>query len=184
MGKSAIFIDEGYVAKILKDSFFSPAIDYAKFSQLLAHDNQILRTYYYTALPYKSKIPTPEEQKRFDNKQRFLDSLRRLNFFEVRLGKIQMAYDKFGRMFYRQKRVDALLTLDLVRLAMKQLIEEAIIVSGDSDFIPAIECAKEEGIQVQLVYEAEHLPSNDLLLTVDTRRELTPEDIDYARLEK
>jgi|GEM_PF-3888112 len=40
---------------------------------------------------------------------------------------------------YKQKRVDNLLTVDLTRAIWKDNISEAILIIGDSDFVPAVE---------------------------------------------
>lgn len=178
MARTAIFIDEGYLMKIL-DGFGRPKIDYGKFSVFLSEGEPILRVYYYTALPYRGKVPTPEEESRYQRKQGFLDALSRFDFYEVRCGKLKRFFDEEGKPVFQQKRVDTLMTCDMLRLAYKGRMDRAVIVTGDSDFIPAIQITKDEGVQIELVYAGErYLPSNDLLLLADTRRELTRNDID------
>ena len=54
--------------------------------------------------------------------------------------------------------MDILLGCDLVLLAAKQRIGKAILITGDSDFIPAIEVAKNEGVEIELVYDSAHHP--------------------------
>jgi len=46
---------------------------------------------------------------------------------------------------------DVWLSTDLVRLASKRQIDLAILVTGDSDFVPAIRAAREEGVEVRLL---------------------------------
>lgn len=58
MGKIAIFIDGAYLSKVLQGSFGSPQIDFSKLSSFLANGDQILRTYYYNCMPYKSLSPS------------------------------------------------------------------------------------------------------------------------------
>ena len=53
---------------------------------------------------------------------------------------------------YEQKRVDVLLAVDLVRLSSKQQIQRAVLVAGDSDFLPAVTVAKDEGVQIQVIH--------------------------------
>jgi len=48
--------------------------------------------------------------------------------------------------------VDILLGVDLMRLAAKGQISDAVIVAGDSDFVPAIRAAKDEGVLIRLVH--------------------------------
>ena len=180
--RTAIFIDEGYLVKVLQ-GFGYPKINYGTFSAFLSRGEPILRVYYYTALPYLSKVPTPEEKTRYEKKQGFLDKLSRFDFYEVRCGKLKRFYDEYGKPVYQQKRVDTLMTCDMLRLAYKARMDRAVIVTGDSDFIPAIQITKDEGVQIELVYAGErYLPSNDLLLLADTRRELTQSDFDFCKL--
>ena len=182
MGKIAIFIDGAYLSKVLKESFASPQIDFSKLSSRLADGDPILRTYYYNCMPYKSQTPSKGDIERYNNMQRFVTSLERLDRYAVRLGKLEYrGRNTAGAPIFQQKRVDILLGCDLVLLAAKQRIEKAILVTGDSDFIPAIETAKNEGVEIELVYDKAHHPHNSLTLIADVRKELTQADIDAIK---
>lgn len=50
----------------------------------------------------------------------------------------------------RQKGVDIKIGLDIASLAYKRLVNQIVLVSGDSDFVPAAELARREGIDVIL----------------------------------
>jgi uncharacterized LabA/DUF88 family protein len=52
---------------------------------------------------------------------------------------------------FTQKRVDMKIGLDVAWLASKQIVDRLILVTGDSDFIPAMKFARREGTQVVLV---------------------------------
>jgi len=93
----------------------------------------------------------------------FVFTLRRLPRFEVRLGKLSKIGDSFI-----QKRVDILMAVDLVRLSWGKQISKAILVTGDSDFVPAIEAAKDAGVLVQLFYSSSSI-HDELLSVVDER---------------
>lgn len=64
-----------------------------------------------------------------------------------------------------QKQVDILPAIDLLRLSYRSAITQAILVTGDSDFIPAIKIAKDEGVQVLLAHGSK--PHLSLLNEVD-----------------
>jgi uncharacterized LabA/DUF88 family protein len=98
-------------------------------------------------MPYRSYPPTPQEQQMYAGKQRFLGSLRSLDRFEVRLGHLL----KIGTGF-KQKGVDVLLSIDLTRLSWQEKIDKAILVTGDTDFIPAIREAKDASVITTLAY--------------------------------
>jgi hypothetical protein len=81
----AIFVDGGYLEKIIKNEFSEVPIDFSKLVEILVGGRELLRTYYYNCLPYQSNSPTPEESERFAKKERFFSYLRSLPRFSVRL---------------------------------------------------------------------------------------------------
>jgi uncharacterized LabA/DUF88 family protein len=87
--------------------------------------------------------------------------------------------DQQGHPKYEQKRVDILLGVDLVQLAAKQSIQEAILVAGDSDFIPAVVAAKSEGVLIRLYHGAK--PHSDLWQEADERIQFNQSIIDSVR---
>lgn len=146
--RAAIFIDGGYLARVLKDEFGEPRLAFDKLSDLLSGSGyERLRTYFYYCMPYHSDPPTSEEKERYSRAQGWISSLQRLPRFEVRLGKLA----KRG-MSFEQKRVDVLLSVDLVRMSWDHQIQKAVLVSGDSDFVPAVQAAKDAGVLVHLYY--------------------------------
>jgi uncharacterized LabA/DUF88 family protein len=146
LSKAAVFIDGGFFGKVLVDMKL-PQIDYAKFSDNLCGGNQRLRSYYYDCLPFRSEPPTPDEQLRYTQKQKFINRLLLSPRFEVRLGRLAKRYGGF-----QQKGVDVLFSVDVVRMSWAKQIERAILITGDSDFIPAVNAAKETGVIVELYY--------------------------------
>ena len=166
-GRVAIFIDGAYLDFVLRDEFQSRRINYQAFSELLAGDSDILRTYYYHCAAYQGNPPTEAERTRYSAQRSFFASLERLPRYTVKLGRLAVRYDWRGNRRYEQKQVDILLGVDLVQLAAKQNIQEAILVAGDSDFIPAIMAAKAEGVLVKLFHGAK--PHNELWRESDER---------------
>ena len=58
--------------------------------------------------------------------------------------------DASGNPIFIQKRVDIMLGVDMVQMAATQQISRAILLAGDSDFLPAIEVVKQYGVLVIL----------------------------------
>jgi uncharacterized LabA/DUF88 family protein len=177
MGQTAIFVDGGYFDRVSRDCG-SPRIDFGKLATELAKPDDLLRTYYYHCLPYMSPVPTPEEEERYAGKQRFFSALNRLNRFEVREGKLEFrGTDRdSARPIFEQKRVDIYLGVDLVLLSVKQKIHRAILITGDSDFLPAIRAAKNEGVLVHLYHgTGPQQPHRDLWEEADDRTVITPD---------
>ena len=151
--KSAIFIDGAHLNSIMKTHHGGVLLSYEKLAGHVAHGDDILRTYYYDSPPWQDNPPTPDQSARFAKRQKFFQSLRQLTKFEVREGRCARIWDKnASRWKYEQKRVDVLCSVDLVRLASKGKIERAVLVTGDSDFLPAVAVAKDEGVQIRLIH--------------------------------
>jgi uncharacterized LabA/DUF88 family protein len=61
--------------------------------------------------------------------------------------------------------------VDLALLAAKHQIADAAIIAGDSDFLPAIEAAKAEGVVIHLYHG--RFPHRDLVTAYDERTAIT-----------
>ncbi len=46
--------------------------------------------------------------------------------------------------------MDILIAIDMIRLALKNRIQQIILITGDSDFVPAVQYVKEERVIVHL----------------------------------
>jgi len=95
---------------------------------------------------------------------KFVYTLRKLPRFEVKLGRLGCVGGEFV-----QKRVDIALAVDLVRLSCERIIGKAVVVTGDSDFVPAIEAAKDAGVLMVLYYSPSSI-HDELLSAVDECR--------------
>lgn len=178
MDKSAVFIDGGYLDKVLKQEFDALRIDYLKLSEAAAEGTNRLRTYYYHCMPHQGDPPTREERQRYSSMDSFLHRLRQLPRFEIRLGKLARRGIEF-----EQKRVDVLLSVDLVRMSWDHQIQQAIIFSGDSDYVPAIMAAKDAGVLVKVYYHP-NSRHDELLQACDERTQITRELVERCQRTK
>jgi uncharacterized LabA/DUF88 family protein len=170
----AIFIDGGYFDATNRSECGGMKIDYAKLADKLANGVEILRTYYYNCLPYQQATPTAEEAKRFAQAQKFHFALRALSRFEVREGMLVFrGNNQRGEPIYVQKGIDIQLGVDLVLLSAKQQISHAVVIAGDSDLIPALSVAKNEGVLVHLYHGS--APHRKLIEVADERTQITPD---------
>ncbi len=105
---------------------------------------------YYTAPPYQNPKPTKEENARKGNYDKFIKKLTSASpKINVREGRCQ----KDGDGHFHQKGVDTLLTMDLFRIAQQKKVNQIVIITADTDFVPIIkEIKKEFGIRVVLAY--------------------------------
>jgi uncharacterized LabA/DUF88 family protein len=155
--RTALFLDAGYFDKLCQDAFATVsggkkvplALDYKRLPDVLAGERP-WRTYYYYCMPWVSEPPLPAEHAVFQGKQRFVDFLAGQKRWVMRQGVLERRGQK--DFWYEQKRVDVMLAIDLMRLASLKEIQQAVLVAGDSDFVPLVEAVQAEGVPVRLRY--------------------------------
>ena len=176
-GTAAIFVDGAYLDKVLLNEHPGARIDYSRLVNELAQGHEILRTYYYHCMPYRGAPPTQEDEARYQSRQRFITALKNLPRFEVRLGRLVIrGTDAAGKRIFQQKRVDTMIGVDMALVAAKGKITHAVVVSGDSDMVPAVEAAKSECVVVSLWHgsrNGQSKPSTELYEACDDRYEIT-----------
>ena len=187
MARLGIFIDGAYMDK-LAEADFGIWVDYQKLADAIIEEIRrrsqepvdLLRAYYYNSLPYQGDPPTEEESRRVSQKRSFFNALERLRRFQVREGWLVLrGTGQDGSRIFQQKRVDMMLGLDLASLSAGSRISHAAIVAGDSDFMPAVNYAREHGVVVSLFHgsrRSRHTSySNELWAAADERYEINQE---------
>ncbi len=163
--RAAIFIDGGYFLSLMKNHEIVP-----KYSELADYllkplrksvQLDLLRCYFYYCAPWMSTEPTESEKRRMEEHEDFMREILSLERWSVRLGKLQRRWDG-KKEYFEQKRVDVLLSVDMVRHSAAGHIQHVILVAGDSDFVPAIEATKESGATVTLWCGEENSIHDDL----------------------
>ena len=152
MKQTILFIDAGYLSFISKHFGGGKPLRYKieKFAVSLTKSKNLecKKIYFYTAPPFQSSKPKAEENKRKANYDKFINKLKSITLpIIIREGRCQ----KIGST-YQQKGVDTLITIDMSRIPKKENIDEVILLSSDTDFVPIIEDLKEDGIKVILAY--------------------------------
>ena len=151
--RAAIFIDGGYLLKRLQEADLAP--DYNNLADFLLAPLRkrvpldLMRCYFYYCPPWMSHTPTDVEKRRMASHEQFVATLQDIDRWQVRLGKLEKRRDG-DREVFAQKRVDVQLSVDLARHTAAGHIQHAVILAGDSDFIPAIAAAKESGATVSV----------------------------------
>ncbi len=159
MGKLIVMIDGNYLRMAAKrhgieyfdHRFFVNKLK-EKLSEMLGTSLRLLRTYYYDAPPFsdESKLK-PKEIEFARRRQAFLDRLNQLDLFEVRLGRIQYkGRDEKGNLITAQKGVDVKMAVDIIEFAEHKTADYILLITSDSDLVPAIRVAKNKGVNVIL----------------------------------
>lgn len=175
--RAAIFIDGGYLLSWAKKHNITPKYDdLADFFLKPLRKSvplDLLRCYFYYCAPWMSTEPTESEKRRMEEHDQFMEELGQIERWAVRLGKLQKRRDGY-KEYFEQKRVDVLLSVDMVRHAAAGHIQHAIVLAGDSDFIPAIEAVKESGATVTLWFGEANTIHKDLVRLADITHVLDP----------
>jgi uncharacterized LabA/DUF88 family protein len=163
--KALLLIDGGYL-DFLQRSYGSPRLDYGRVAEAICEHFGVtlLRCVYFNCLPYVSGNPSPEDQEAFRKKEGFYQRLQRLDRFEVKLGRLAFrGLDEVtGKPVLEQKQVDVLLAIEMVYAAARRSVDAIILLSGDGDFLPAVELVKREGLTFGLA----HGPRSGAQMTV------------------
>jgi uncharacterized LabA/DUF88 family protein len=142
-------------------------------------DYELLRIYYYDAPPSSAAVARPVSKQplklaateRFRLSQSLYDQLATkpnvaLRMGETRLGNAKwrikprvaselikeprILIDEDFDLDISQKGVDMRIGLDIARLALRETVRAIVVITGDSDFVPAFKFARREGIKIYL----------------------------------
>jgi len=140
--KVAIFIDAGNMFHA--SGYLKVKIDYRKLINFLKRDRWLLRAYFYTGIPSPEMMQENEElRSQWKRQEGFLNELQRMGI------KVKAMPLKRTPEGYIEKGVDVLLATDMVSLAFRDAYDTAILVSGDSDYVPVVEEIQQLGKRVE-----------------------------------
>ncbi|MEK7137159.1 MAG: NYN domain-containing protein [Patescibacteria group bacterium] len=147
------------------------SFDYAAFAKFLCGEKRKLAgcTYYIGAV--REEVGNAKSQQLMANQVRLINRLRQQKW-GVRLGEMLQSDG-----IYHEKGVDVRMAVDLVAGAYEDLYDTAILVSSDSDLIPALEKVRSKKKNVTYVGFS-HKPSHALIAHSNIRRLLTREDLE------
>ncbi len=135
-----VFIDGSNLYHVLGQTCGRHDLQFDKFALKLANGRDLRRVYYYNI-----RQEAFEDRSNATDQDKFLSSLYDTPHLEVKLG----IWKQRGSTMV-EKGVDVMLAVDLVTRAYKNNYDTAIIVSGDADFYPALQAAKDVGKQVEV----------------------------------
>lgn len=142
-----IFIDGSNLFWACKMLSFK--IDFEKLKKVLTGERYLIRPFYYCAIP-----ENPEGKQ-----MNFLRMLRYLGF-QVVPKKLKRRISNDEKIIFVEKGVDVALVTDMLSMAFKNAYDIAVLVSGDNDYIGAVEEIKRLGKRVE-VASFEHNPKDD-----------------------
>jgi len=124
-----VFIDGSNFYHSIKLSFNKTNVDITKFITYLSQDNNLIVIKYYSAA-----INQFDDLEEYKKQQKYFDYLNKVKRLDLYLGRLE----KRPNSHKVEKGVDVKLAIDLLSLAYHDIYDIAIIISNDSDFVPAI----------------------------------------------
>lgn len=145
------------------------SFDFSGFAKLLSNNNKIVRSVYYIG-----KISTGPKDKKgkrmLADQQKLFEHLKKHEFT------YSLGYLLKSDGIYHEKGVDVNIAVDILVATYEKLCERIILVSSDTDLLPAIKKAREKGQIVEYVGFS-HQRSYALVNLTSKYRLLTKEDI-------
>lgn len=117
-------------------------IDYSKLMEHLVAGRSLVRAIYYCSTPVPLTSPS---------QRAFLDYLRKSNIQVVEKELKTRTDSATGRAITYEKGVDVALATDLLGMAWENAFDVAILVSGDGDYVGAVDKVMSKGKNVEVV---------------------------------
>ena len=143
--------------------------DYEKFANFLARGRDVFSKNYYIGA-IREEPDNPKSKKLMIGQQKLIGKLQKYGWTI-----------KFGHMLkidgYHEKGVDVQIAVDILIGAYENLYDTAILISSDTDLIPALAKAKQMKKKIEYIGFS-HKPSYALIKNSNIRRLLTKDDIE------
>jgi uncharacterized LabA/DUF88 family protein len=151
-----------------------------------AGDEELLRVLYYDCAPYngKAKLPVSGDVIEFQGDDGWLKNLASRDLIAVRRGVLKFRGFKPKRIpiapvdltdddfkpDFEQKGVDMRIGLDMATYSADRSVDRIILVTGDTDCVPAMKHARISGLQIVLIELPNHKLAPELTWHADLRR--------------
>ena len=186
--KVAVLIDGGHLRALARKScrVYDPDLVEAVAHLCVDTGEELLRILYYDCAPYTGRVRAPVSgaEIEFTGSDTWLRDLAQRNLFAVRTGVLkfrgfkprripvsgrELTDDDF-RPDFEQKGVDMRIGLDMANFANQRTADRLILITGDTDCVPAMKYARIAGLQIALVRFPGHPVSPELLWHTDLSR--------------
>lgn len=188
MMRVSVLIDGGHTRVLARAAGYTYTPDYIEkiAKACVEPDESLLRILYYDCAPYtgKTKLPVSGNEHQFNGSDGWLRDLAGRDLFAVRLGvlkfrgykprQIPIAHqnltDADFKPDFEQKGVDMRIGLDIANFAATKSVDRIVLVTGDTDCIPAMKHARITGLQIALASFPNHKVAPELLWHSDFER--------------
>jgi uncharacterized LabA/DUF88 family protein len=185
----AILIDGGYLrVKANKAGrTYNPRFIAAFARKCAVIDEEIFRVLYYDCAPYSGTVslPVSGNQYTFVSSDKWLEELAGLDLFAVRRGVLKFRgykprqtpvnpagppSDADFRPDFEQKGVDMRIGLDIAAYSANHSVDRIVLVTNDTDCVPAMKYGRKSGLQVAIVQIPNGRLAPELVMHADFKR--------------
>ncbi len=180
MTRIAILIDGGHLRVLARKNNQNYNTG---FIERIAHacvqdDETLLRALYYDCAPYTGSVrkPISNEEHAFTGSDHWLHELAAKDFFAVRRGVLKFRgwtprrrplptealRDEDFAPSFEQKGVDMRIGLDVATFAATRAVDRIVLITNDTDCVPAMKHARISGLQIVLMKIANHNCASEL----------------------
>lgn len=166
-----IFVDGSNFLPAMRQAGIAHNVDLGVLARRLTKHfsgHHLVKLHYFTAAS-----PHPHSAS-YRNQQRFFEALSRNAGVELVLGRLEpRGRDEFGRVRYEEKETDVNLAVRMLAGAYEARYGTALLVSGDTDFVPLVRAVQDLGKAVIWCHfatqdhsiELRHVCSGEFLFT-------------------
>ena len=171
MPKAAVLIDGGNLRALARRAGhrYDPDFIERTAHACVDHGETLLRILYYDCAPYIGavRLPISGELIEFKGSDGWLRALARKDLFAVRRGTLKFRGFKPKRVpispkrqalsdadfapDFEQKGVDMRIGLDMALISDSRTVDRIILISGDTDCVPAMKYGRRAGIQLVII---------------------------------
>ena len=177
--KVAVYIDGSNFYGYLKDKEINfpngVKFDFKSFVDFLVGDRKCVSKRYYTGV-FRNIDGTEKSKKLVYGQQKFFTNLEN-DDFKIKRGRIV----PIG-VTYKEKGTDVKIAVDLIVGAVDNIYDTVILISSDTDLVPAVRYIKYKQKKVEYIGFS-HAPSLGMQKYADISRLLLPEDIERFKEE-
>ena len=137
----AIFIDGSNLYNGMRENLESTRVNLQELIKQLMFDRTMIRSYYYNAA-----LTEDYDDDLREGQQRFFESLSRIPYVTVRLGRLYRRND--GLLV--EKGIDVAIAVESLCLAYENAYDTALLVSGDGDYVQLLEALKRKGKHIEV----------------------------------
>ena len=137
----AMFIDGSNLYNGMRENLSNTRVNLGELIEQLRGGRYLVRCYYYNA-----PLTDDYDHELREGQARFFESLRRIPYVTVRLGRLHRRSD--GSLV--EKGIDVSIAVEALSLAFNDGYDETVIVSGDGDYVELVEAIKRHGKQVEI----------------------------------